>query len=83
LDFLKSSFCAQEKIFELINDRISKAFDLFEFQNTFSKIRLDQLRDVVLERLATPSSDYNIFKIIKNSLKIYKCFKINSYVYIL
>jgi len=60
-----SSLVEKNRLIEGFDDVFTKLFDELGLQNSFSKIKYQQLKDLVIARLATPGSKLHTSKILK------------------
>ena len=56
----------KNRVIEGIHQIFGKEFDFLGLNDLFSKIKLEQLRDVVLSRIANPTSKLHTSRILKN-----------------
>ena len=60
-----SSLVEKNRLTDGFDDVFTKLFDELGLQNSFSKIKYQQLKDLVITRIATPSSKLHTSKILK------------------
>ena len=64
-----SSLIEKDRITEGFEDVFSKLFDELGLEKTFSKIKYQQLKDVVITRIANPTSKLHTSEILKRDFK--------------